>query len=323
MTITMNTKLPPKVFVSHASEDKVRFVLRFAERLRQNGIDAWLDKWEMLPGDSLVDKIFEEGIKEAKAVVVVLSKFSVGKPWVKEELNAAFVKRINNGSKLIPVVIDDCEVPEALKTTVWEPVADISSYDQSFERIVASIFGATDKPAIGSPPEYVHSFIQTIGGLNNIDSLVLRLSCEAALATGATYVNPVEVFLNTGSPVIPEAELKDSLEILDQTGYITLAKTLGGGLLPYKITTYGFESYANSSIPDYQSKIATVAFSIVNEKFENNIAIQEKLGEPRMLINHILDVLESNGHIKQVKMMSGLAHILKVSPSLKRSMISN
>lgn len=30
----------PKVFVSHASEDKARFVMRFAEQLRHNSIDA-------------------------------------------------------------------------------------------------------------------------------------------------------------------------------------------------------------------------------------------------------------------------------------------
>jgi len=54
----------PKVFLSHASEDKKRFVLEFAAKLRQQGIDAWLDKWEMSPGDSLIDKIFEEGIKQ-------------------------------------------------------------------------------------------------------------------------------------------------------------------------------------------------------------------------------------------------------------------
>lgn len=38
----------------------------------------------MLPGDSLVDKIFEEGLKEAQAVIVVLSRISVEKPWVRE-----------------------------------------------------------------------------------------------------------------------------------------------------------------------------------------------------------------------------------------------
>jgi hypothetical protein len=100
-----------RVFISHASEDKERLVLKFADALRAKGIDAWLDKWEILPGDSLVDKIFEEGIKDAHAVIVVISSHSVNKPWVREELNAAVVKRINGLSKLIPVVIDDCQVP--------------------------------------------------------------------------------------------------------------------------------------------------------------------------------------------------------------------
>jgi hypothetical protein len=68
---------PRKVFMSHASEDKERFVLPFARRLRARGLDVWVDRWEMLPGDSLVKKIFTEGIGEAEAVIVVLSKHSV------------------------------------------------------------------------------------------------------------------------------------------------------------------------------------------------------------------------------------------------------
>lgn len=38
----------PKVFVSHASEDKDGFVLGFATKLYFEGIAAWVDKWEML-----------------------------------------------------------------------------------------------------------------------------------------------------------------------------------------------------------------------------------------------------------------------------------
>ncbi|HFT7679416.1 TPA: toll/interleukin-1 receptor domain-containing protein, partial [Citrobacter braakii] len=76
----------PKVFVSHASEDKDRFVMAFAERLRANGVDAWVDKWEIQVGDSLVRKIFSEGLAECSAIIVVLSNYSVNKPWVREEL---------------------------------------------------------------------------------------------------------------------------------------------------------------------------------------------------------------------------------------------
>lgn len=130
----------PKVFVSHASEDKERFVLDFARRLRENGVDAWLDQWEMKPGDSLVDKIFEQGLKDAQAVIVVLSEISVQKPWVREELNASVVNRINKGTKLIPVVIDECNVPESLRSTVWQKVDSLDSYDASLQRILAAIF---------------------------------------------------------------------------------------------------------------------------------------------------------------------------------------
>jgi hypothetical protein len=50
----------PRVFLSHASEDKARFVVPFADGLRARGLDVWVDRWEMLPGDSLVAKIFVE-----------------------------------------------------------------------------------------------------------------------------------------------------------------------------------------------------------------------------------------------------------------------
>lgn len=141
---------PPKVFVSHATEDKDRFVNNFALRLRENGVDAWFDKWEMLPGDSLVDKIYEEGLKEALMVIIVLSKNSVSKPWVREELNASVIAKIQKGIRLIPVVIDECEVPEALKSTLYEKINDLLNYDENFERIKASIFGQSIKPKIGN-----------------------------------------------------------------------------------------------------------------------------------------------------------------------------
>jgi hypothetical protein len=151
-----------KVFVSHASEDKERFVNEFATKLRASGIDAWLDNWEMLPGDSLVDKVFEEGLKNAEAVIIILSKFSIEKPWVREELNASIVKRISHGTKIIPIVLDDSIVPESLMSTVWESIKDVKSYDASLKRIVSSIFGVTDKPAIGAPPVHEKSIYNEI-----------------------------------------------------------------------------------------------------------------------------------------------------------------
>jgi hypothetical protein len=312
--------MTPKVFVSHASEDKDRFVLNFATSLRARGIDAWLDKWEMLPGDSLVDKIFEEGIKGASAVIVVLSKFSVQKPWVREELNAAFVRRINSGSKLIPVVIDDCEVPEALASTLWQKIEDLNSYAPSLDRIVAAIFNATDKPPLGEPPKYHSAFAQSIGGLNNIDSLVLRLACEESLKCAHAFVDPGKVYLKDGQPLVPESELSDSLEILDQQGYVKLSRTIGAGLHHFQVTSYGFETFARACIENYDETISAVVSAIVNKKILTNTQLEQEVQQPRMLIDHILDLLEGNRHISQSKMISGLQQIYNVSPSLKRAL---
>ena len=67
----METK-NPRVFICHASEDKERFVLGFASKLLGKGVDAWVDKWEMKLGDSLVQKIFEEGIKQCDPAFIVI-----------------------------------------------------------------------------------------------------------------------------------------------------------------------------------------------------------------------------------------------------------
>lgn len=312
--------MAPKVFISHASEDKDRFVLDFATKLRDRGVDVWLDKWEMLPGDSLVGKIFEDGIKGASAVIVVLSKFSVKKPWVREELNAAFVRRVNSGSKLIPVIIDKCDVPEALSSTLWQRIEDLASYPDSLDRIVAAIFGTTDKPPLGQAPKYSTAYVSSIDGLNNIDSLVLKIACEYALKTGHTCINPGIFYLENGDHLVPESELSDSLEVLDQQGYINLLRTIGPGLDRFQVTTYGFETFARSCIPEYDQVFADLVSAIVNKQILTNVELEQELGRPRVLVDNILDLLESNDHIALSKTIGGLKQVYNVSPTLKRSL---
>lgn len=117
-------------------------------------------------------------------MIVILSKSSVDKPWVREELNAAMVKRINGLSKLIPVILDDCSVPEALRSTVWIRINDTSSYDAEFEQITRAIFDFRDKPAIGTPPAYTSAVIDAIPGLTKTDTLVFKLVGDEALKKG-------------------------------------------------------------------------------------------------------------------------------------------
>lgn len=257
--------MSPKVFVSHASEDKERFVVGFARRLRENGVDAWLDQWEMKPGDSLVDKIFEQGLKGAQAVVVVLSKISVQKPWVREELNASVVNRIGKGTKLIPVVIDECEVPESLRSTVWQKVDSLDDYDLSMQRILAAIFDADDKPAIGKPPSRFSASPAKIAGLTRSDDLVLRAVARIQIEENNGLVMFDRLRAEPTLAEIHEQELIDSLEILDQRYLIKIARVLGTPVSHVVLTDYGFQQYAEAYLDDYQETVTRIAALLVKE----------------------------------------------------------
>jgi hypothetical protein len=270
-----------------------------------------------------VDKIFEEGLKGAQAIILVLSRVSVEKPWVREELNAAIVKRINTGSRLIPVVIDECEIPEALKSTLWQRMQDPESDQEGFDRVLASIFGTYDKPPLGAAPAYSQRFTQSIGSLTNVDSLVLRLACEEAIASGSAQIDSETVYVKDGKPLLPLAELKDAIEVLEQQNIVQAHHVIGGGLLTFQITTYGFEEYAQACIQGYEDIVVDVASALVNRQKNSDQLIAADLNRPLFLVQHILQVLEAAGHLSISNEISGPRHIYNVAASLRRALASS
>ena len=310
----------PKVFVSHANEDKNRFVLSFAKRLRDKGIDAWLDRWEMSPGDSLVRKIFEEGLKEANAVIVILSQYSVSKPWVREELDAAMVKKIEQATKLIPIVIEECDIPECLKTILWERVYDLEQYDQEFERIVMSIYGHREKPPLGSPPAYVNTSINTIGQLTRVDSIILKVACEIAIEHAQLFIETDQVLSRTATLGLPEQEVRDSLEILDQESYLELLQVFSGPPPNLTVSLFGFDRCANNYVENYEKIFTNVIAQIINENLKDSVSIAKNVGAQRILVDHILHVLENQGCLRLSEKLSGGVFLYNVSPKLKRAL---
>lgn len=308
----------PKVFISHASEDKERFVMNFASKLRANGVDAWLDKWEMLPGDSLVDKIFEEGIKEADSFIIILSNNSVNKPWVREELNASFVKRIGKNSKIIPIVLDNCTVPECLQSTIWENINNHQNYEENFTRILNSILGVLDKPALGQAPSYATSKVNEIQGLYKIDTIIFAQACQSVLLKGEKTVNFSEIYNDLKVQEISDEDILESLEVLNSKGYIKATKVLDGSIPFFTISTFGFEQFARANIDNYEEKINDICVKLINHSLQNNSDVANMTKYPLALVNHVFDILESKGFIKMAKVMGGLYLITNVSPEFKR-----
>lgn len=308
--------MPPKVFVSHASEDKARFVIPFATALRGKGIDAWVDQWEMLPGDSLVDKIFEEGLKEASAVVIVLSAASVAKPWVREELNASVVSRISKGTKIIPVVLDDCEVPESLRSTVWEPVKDLGNFEACLTRVVNAVFGHAPKPAIGSPPAYLASpTLPAIKGLSQADVAVLSFLYDQHAEHGMGYVSPEDMLAALSGQGIDVATLADSLAVLEHQGHLELVKTLGRGPYDARIKSRGISLMLG---PKQAELVSQVGLAILNQELTDSDDISKAIGVPLPLVNHAIGRLEGEGHLGVSKLLAGTVLVHTVNPTLRR-----
>jgi hypothetical protein len=318
-----NTPRSPRVFVSHASEDKARFVVQFAQRLRELGIDVWLDQWEIAPGDSLVDKIFEEGIGRADAFIVVLSSISVTKAWVREELNAQVVKRITDKSKLVPVVIDDCEseIPVAIRSIAWQRVHDLNAPEPDIQRIAMAIWGVQDKPPLGSKPQYVANAALGISDLAAVDSLVLHEVCRQVIDGDQNLVTIEDVLAAMEQHSVGEDACTESVEVLDSRGYVEAHRAMGPKpIFAVSTTTFGLDEYLSQAYPSYAEIFANVVVRIVNYGGEVSMEIAEQIAQPHLIVCHIFKSLEARGLIRMDDVGGGMLGLLWQSPELRRAL---
>lgn len=146
-----------KAFISHSSIDKP-FVERLATDLRtREGIDAWYDAWEILPGDRIPDKL-EDGLANAGILVLVLSPDSVNSQWVSYEKDAwlmaqveeekqAKLKLLTPSRRLIPVLYKDCQKPFFLQSFLHVSIND-DNYDQGFQQLIRGMRRESGKPPL-------------------------------------------------------------------------------------------------------------------------------------------------------------------------------
>src|SRR5262245_3330081 len=93
------------VFVSHASEDKSRFVEPLVLALKERGISCWYDSHNIQLGDDFRRKI-DEGLAQSRYGVVVLSP-SYFKYWPEAELSALFSQEsLLDQKRILPIRLD-------------------------------------------------------------------------------------------------------------------------------------------------------------------------------------------------------------------------
>ena len=125
------------VFISYSHADS-QFVDWLADKLKASGVDVWIDKWMIKVGDSITQKI-NEGISDSDFLIVVLSRVSVNSNWVREELNAATIRNIEEEKHafILPVLIEDCNIPTLLQHRKYADFKD--DPEQVFRELLEAI----------------------------------------------------------------------------------------------------------------------------------------------------------------------------------------
>jgi hypothetical protein len=149
-------KLNPKyhVFLSHSSSDKPA-VEELAVRLRRDGIEPWLDKWNLIPGDPWQPAI-EQALADCATCAVFVGLGGFG-AWQNEEMRAAIDRRVREANetlaesgrpfRVIPVLLPGAERPERSKlptflvTTTWVKFRGSLDDTEAFRRLVCGIQG--------------------------------------------------------------------------------------------------------------------------------------------------------------------------------------
>ena len=124
------------IFVSYSHDDS-EFASLLASQLVKHKAKVWIDQWELHVGDSIIDRI-QNAIQGASALLVILSKSSVESEWCKKELSSGLLRELEEKRVVVlPVLIDDCEVPLFLRGKLY---ADFrSNFDKGLQAVLEAI----------------------------------------------------------------------------------------------------------------------------------------------------------------------------------------
>ena len=150
-------KRPLKVFLCHAHADRDAVRVLYT-RLTNDGVDAWLDKEKLLPGQDWELEI-KKAVREADVVVVCLSKQFNQAGFRQKEVRLALdtaMEKPEGEIFIIPARLEECDTLESLRRWNWVDLFEVNGYEMLLRalRVRADKIGAFVKsPSLKKPPK--------------------------------------------------------------------------------------------------------------------------------------------------------------------------
>lgn len=117
-----------KVFLSY-SRSNTDFVLRLVRKLKEEGVDVWLDQTDIHPG-SRWDVAIEKALESCDTILVVFSPDSVSSQNVLDEVSYG----IEEGKRILPVLLQSCKIPFRLRRFQYTDFT--VDFDKGFPRLM-------------------------------------------------------------------------------------------------------------------------------------------------------------------------------------------
>ncbi|HKV42688.1 MAG TPA: TIR domain-containing protein, partial [Blastocatellia bacterium] len=137
-----------RVFLCHSSKDKPA-VRELYGKLSASGFKPWLDEEDLLPGQEWANEI-QKAVRASDVVLVCLSRDSITKQgYVQKEIKFALDvadQQPEGTIFVIPVKLEECEVPNRLSRWHWVNLHE----DRGYDKLVKSL--EHRNAGMGRPP---------------------------------------------------------------------------------------------------------------------------------------------------------------------------
>jgi len=219
----------PIAFLCHSSKNK-DLVSRLDADFRRNGIDTFFDKWEIRSGDSIRQKL-DQGLGQCTHFIVLLTPESIDAPWVKAEMDAAFVRKVEGACKFIVlrVGVSVDALPPTLRA-LHSP--EIKDYETDVRALINDVHGITEKPPLGPAPSVLSTRSSTPTHLSAAAELLARTMIERSEhgEIGDPQLTGVEI--KALAPDLTVDDIVDAVDELEGRGFVEKARAMGDG--PYE-----------------------------------------------------------------------------------------
>lgn len=125
-----------KIFISYSHHDK-ESVDKIASRLKEEGHVVWIDSLQLKLGDNISERI-SDGISQADAIIFATSSESLNSKWMQVEFSAIAIQQISKRQqRIIPVRLDNCEIPSYLADKLFLDLSD--DFERGLDRLVQTL----------------------------------------------------------------------------------------------------------------------------------------------------------------------------------------